>query len=125
MPAVTHEETVVDEEAWTETVIDQAAKPAVEEVSHLVTVVDKEAWTETVIDQAAKPAVEEVSHLVTVVDKEAWNETVIDGYAYRQKQTGKLRWEDSRRGTSRAVRATWAGCECPTRTGSTSCTTRP
>ena len=92
---VSHFETVVDKAAWDETVIDQPAKPAVEEVSHFETVVDKAAWDETVIDQPAKPAVEEVSHFETVVDKAAWDETVVDGYAYRQKQTGNIRWEDS------------------------------
>ena len=43
MPAVTHDETVVDEEAWDETVVDSPAKDAVEEVSHFETVVDKAA----------------------------------------------------------------------------------
>ena len=93
--AVTHEETVVDSPAWDEKVVDSPAAPAVEEVSHYVTVVDKAAWDEKVVDSPGVPAVEEVSHYVTVVDKAAWDETVVDGYAYVQKQTGKVRYESS------------------------------
>ena len=81
VPAVTHDETVVDKAAWDETVVDSPAKPAVDEVSHFETVVDKAAWDETVIDSAAKAAVDEVSHFETVVDKAAWDETVVDSPA--------------------------------------------
>ncbi|HYN67751.1 MAG TPA: hypothetical protein VES93_12750 [Ornithinibacter sp.] len=97
VPAVTHEETVVDKAAWDEKVIDSPAVPAVDEVSHEETVVDKAAWDEKVIDSPAVPAVKEVSHWVTVVDKAAWDETVVeeDGYAYRQKKTGKITYKDT------------------------------
>jgi hypothetical protein len=96
VPAVTHDETVVDKAAWDETVTDSPAKDAVDEVSHFETVVDKAAWDETVVDSPAKDAVEEVSHFETVVDKAAWDETVVDanGYAFTQKN-GNVRWEDS------------------------------
>ena len=70
--------------------------PAVPAVTHDQTVVDTAAWDETVIDSAAKPAVDEVSHFITVVDKAAWDETVVDanGYAFTQKN-GNVRFESS------------------------------
>jgi hypothetical protein len=94
---VFHLATIVDRAAWDEKVVDKAEVPAVKEVSHLVTVVDKAAWDEKVVDSPAKPAVKEVSHWVTVVDKKAWDETVVDenGYAYKQKQTGKIKYKDT------------------------------
>lgn len=64
-PAETHEEWVVDKEAWTETLNHP-------EEGHYEDVVIKEAWDEEkwVVD---KPAVYEQ---VWVVDKEAWTETI-------------------------------------------------
>jgi len=82
--------TVVDRAATT-------GSPAVPAVTHEETVVDKVAWDETVIDSPAVPAVDEVSHLVTIVDTAAWEETVVDknGYAYQQKETGNITYRDT------------------------------
>jgi len=86
--------------AWQRTVVDRAAvagSPAVPAVTHEETVVDEAAYDETVVDSPAVPAVDEVFHLVTVVDKPAYDETVVDvgGYAYQQKQTGKITYKDT------------------------------
>ena len=64
--------------------------------THEETVIVTPAWEEKVITPAV-PEVHEVTKTVTVVDTEAWDETVVaeNGYAYVQKQTGKLRYRDS------------------------------
>ena len=87
------------EHEWARTVIDQAAtvgSPGVPARTHEETVIVTPAWEEKVITPAV-PEVREVTKTVTVVDTEAWDETVVaeNGYAYVQKQTGKLRYRDS------------------------------
>lgn len=59
---IVHYETVVDEEAWTETINHEA-------ITHQETVVDKEAWTETVYQEA-------ITHQEIIIDKPAWEEIV-------------------------------------------------
>src|SRR6478735_2981246 len=105
---VFHLDTVVDKDAYDETVEDSPAVDAVDEVSHFVTVVDKDAYDETVVDSPAIAAVDEVSHFDTVVDKAAWDENVVDanGYAFTQKN-GNVRYESSATWNAGAGGAGW------------------
>ena len=88
--AVTHEEEVIDQEAWTETIHHEAITHEVQEEDTTITVVDKAAWDEKIEHEATYKTVtvedvaayDEVNHIdaITeereVIDQKAWTETI-------------------------------------------------